>query len=100
MICSLLISYGKTFVFTGSQASKTKIMKWLLFMAIIACTTFGCNDSGSSTGSSDTTATGTDTINSLNGSGTGMSGDTTSGTGTGADTSRTRDTTGRDSTRR
>jgi hypothetical protein len=82
------------------QSSKTKIMRRLLFMAIIACALFSCNDSGNSTGSSDTTTTGTDTINSLTGTGTGMGSDTMSGTGTGTDTSRHRDTTGRDTTRR
>ena len=66
-------------------------MRRVLFIAIITLISFSCNNSGSSTGSSDTTAIGTDTINPLNGTGTGTGTDTMSGMGTGGRT----DTTGR-----
>jgi hypothetical protein len=85
-------------------------MRRLLFIAIIALISFSCNNSGSATESSDTAAVGTDTINSLNGTGSGTGSDTMSGSskGTGMDTTgRATDTTGRsgrtgghDSTRR
>jgi len=83
-------------------------MRRILFIAIIALISFSCNNSGSATESSDTAAVGTDTINSLNGTGTATGTDTMSGRSTGTDTmGRGTDTTGRsgrtgghDSTRR
>jgi len=87
------------------QSFKTKIMRRVLFIAIIAFTSFSCNNSGSASQSSDTVSNGTDTINSLNGTGTGTGTgtDTMSGPGTGSkmDTAgRTGGTAGHDSTRR
>jgi hypothetical protein len=73
-------------------------MRRLLFIAIIALISFSCNNSGSATESSDSAAVGTDSINSLNETGSGTGSDTMSGTGkgTGMDTTgRGTDTTGR-----
>ena len=73
-------------------------MRRLLFIAIIALISFSCNNSGSATESSDSAAVDTDSINSLNGTGSGTGSDTMSGTGkrTGMDTTgRGTDTTGR-----
>ena len=64
-------------------------MRQVLFIAIIAFMSFGCNNSGSNTESADSTAIGTDTVNSLNGTGTGA--DTMRGAGTDT-TGRTGDT--------